>query len=145
MSPFCRTATSSYGADSSLGRVERLWLLTAGLYNSFTICINCVNYRERIIHAPADEPRSVPIDDPEYQKRRTHTVSTLGPDSIDTPIRDLILGFATLPHCFALQNCHGYFVYGALEGLADPLRPVQAEAGSMFMRQTLLRPASLAA
>lgn len=57
------------------------------------------------------------VEDTGYSERRVRTVSALAPDCIDAPIRDLILGFAGLSHCFTLQSCYGHFLY---TGQGDP-------------------------
>lgn len=57
------------------------------------------------------------VEDTGYDERRARAVSVLDPETIDAPIRDLIIRFAALPHCFTLQSCYGHFVY---EGCDDP-------------------------
>jgi len=52
------------------------------------------------------------VDHTRYSRARSDALAALDLGSIDEPIVDLISGFAALPHCFALQSCHGHFVYG---------------------------------
>jgi len=58
------------------------------------------------------EPREF-VENTRYARDRQRAVSAFAPQSIDAPIRDIILGFARLPHCFTLQSCHGHFVHAA--------------------------------
>lgn len=50
------------------------------------------------------------VENAEYSRARAVALAKLDLRSIDEPIVDLIAGFATLPHCFTLQSCHGHFV-----------------------------------
>ena len=58
------------------------------------------------------EPREF-VENTRYARDRQRAASAFAPQSIDAPIRDVILGFARLPHCFTLQSCYGHFVHAA--------------------------------
>ncbi len=62
------------------------------------------------------EPRDF-VENTRYAGDRERIISALAPQSIDAPIRDVVLAFARLPHCFTLQSCYGHFVYA---GQHDP-------------------------
>ena len=50
------------------------------------------------------------VEDGGYARARRDALAALDLDSIDEPIRDIVAGFAALPHCFTLQCCYGHFV-----------------------------------
>ena len=52
-----------------------------------------------------------------YARAREKVMSAFDPSSIDTPILDVVQGFAELPHCFTLQSCFGHFMW---DGQTDP-------------------------
>ena len=60
-----------------------------------------------------------------YSRDRDRVMSALDPASIDAPIRDVVRGFAQLPHCFTLQSCFGHFTW---DGQSNPrsMDPVPA-------------------
>ena len=41
---------------------------------------------------------------------RRRAIAALDLASIDDPIKDIVAGFAALPHCFTLQCCYGHFI-----------------------------------
>ncbi|MEN8005726.1 MAG: hypothetical protein ABFS42_01875 [Candidatus Krumholzibacteriota bacterium] len=45
-----------------------------------------------------------------YVRVRQKSIAALKLASIDDPIKDIIEGFAELPHCFTLQCCYGHFL-----------------------------------
>lgn len=45
-----------------------------------------------------------------YVRARQRAIAALDLASIDDPIKDIVEGFAALPHCFTLQCCYGHFV-----------------------------------
>lgn len=50
------------------------------------------------------------VDNPRYIAQRQTSLSKLDVQSIDSPIIDIIEGFAKLPYCFTLQSCYGHFI-----------------------------------
>ena len=58
------------------------------------------------------EPREF-VENTRYARDRQRIMSALAPQSIDSPILDIILGLARMPYCFTLQSCYGHFVYAA--------------------------------
>jgi hypothetical protein len=46
-----------------------------------------------------------------FAAERSRSLASLEPGTLDAPIRELILDFARLPHCFTLQSCFGHFVH----------------------------------
>lgn len=50
------------------------------------------------------------VKDGEYIYARQRAIAELNLGDIDSPIRDIIHGFARLPHCFTLQCCYGHFI-----------------------------------
>ena len=57
------------------------------------------------------------IEDKDYLKRRSESLSSLDLEKIDMPIRPLIESINSLDHCFTLQSCWGHFIYK--KGQAD--------------------------
>jgi len=45
-----------------------------------------------------------------YRADRRTALAALDLSAIDTPIVDVVEGFAALPHCFTLSCCHGHFI-----------------------------------
>ena len=45
-----------------------------------------------------------------YAHARQRSIAVLDLASIDDPIKDIVEGFASLPHCFTLQCCYGHFI-----------------------------------
>jgi hypothetical protein len=45
-----------------------------------------------------------------YAQARQSSIAVLDIASIDDPIKDIVDGFASLPHCFTLQCCYGHFL-----------------------------------
>lgn len=45
-----------------------------------------------------------------FARDRERALAALDPAAIDPPLRDIVAGFATLPHCFTLQCCCGHFL-----------------------------------
>ena len=43
-----------------------------------------------------------------YAHARQKSIAALDLASIDDPLRDIVDGFASLPHCFTLQCCYGH-------------------------------------
>jgi hypothetical protein len=50
------------------------------------------------------------VESTRYSEDRNDVIEALNLASIDEPIRDIVSGFAALPHCFPLQSCYGHFV-----------------------------------
>ena len=50
------------------------------------------------------------VEDDGYICARQRAISSLNFDEVDRPIRDIVHGFARLPHCFTLQCCYGHFI-----------------------------------
>ncbi len=53
------------------------------------------------------------MDSPGYVRDRKMSVSALDLAAVDDPIKDIVTGFAALPHCFTLQCCYGHFIRGS--------------------------------
>jgi hypothetical protein len=53
------------------------------------------------------------VENTGYARDRRRVMLEFAPESIDTPILDVVLGFARMPQCFTLQSCYGHFVYAA--------------------------------
>jgi hypothetical protein len=70
------------------------------------------------------QPRQF-VDNPRYERDRQVVLANLVLENIDAPIREIVAGFAGLPHCFTLQSCYGHFVHA---GQPQPhnLKPVPA-------------------
>lgn len=51
------------------------------------------------------------MEHPDYPMYREEVMSALDYNDIDPPIRELIRGFNSLPHCFTLQCCFGHFIH----------------------------------
>jgi hypothetical protein len=79
------------------------------------------------------EPRGM-AENPRYLQQRRATLAALDLESIDAPIRDVVRGFAGLPHCFTIQSCSGHFVCTPEEDprTVDPVPP--RHAGSVRYR-----------
>lgn len=71
------------------------------------------------------EPREF-VENTRYARDRQRILSAFTPQNVDTPILDVVFGFARLSHCFTLQSCHGHFVYPAQPD-PDNLAPLPAE------------------
>ncbi|MFC1530808.1 hypothetical protein ACFL5T_00975 [Gemmatimonadota bacterium] len=69
-------------------------------------------------------PRQL-VDNPQYERDRELMLASLGLETIDEPMRELVAGFAKLPYCFTLQSCYGHFVH-ALQPQPDNLNPLPA-------------------
>jgi hypothetical protein len=50
------------------------------------------------------------VENARYSHDRRDALAARDKDSIDKPIVDIVAGFASLPHCFTLQCCHGHFI-----------------------------------
>jgi len=50
------------------------------------------------------------VESNRYAQDRLDTLAALDLASIDEPIKDIVSGFATLPHCFPIQSCVGHFI-----------------------------------
>ncbi len=48
---------------------------------------------------------------PNFQNQRQQAIAKFDPKVIDSPIVDIVKGFAKLPYCFTLQSCCGHFLY----------------------------------
>jgi hypothetical protein len=57
-----------------------------------------------------EQPREF-VEHASYAGDRETVMGAFDPASIDTPILDVVQGFAELPHCFTLQSCFGHFVW----------------------------------
>ena len=53
------------------------------------------------------------VDNPYFHDQRKKWLSKLDIGSIDTPIVELISGFAKLDYCFTLQSCYGHFLHNS--------------------------------
>lgn len=53
------------------------------------------------------------VYNPYFHDQRKKCLSKLDIESIDTPIVDLISGFAKLNYCFTLQSCYGHFLHNS--------------------------------
>jgi len=60
-----------------------------------------------------------------YEANRRTALAALDLDAIDTPIVDIVGGFAALPHCFTLSCCYGHFVCSPDQDVRsfDPIPP----------------------
>jgi len=58
-----------------------------------------------------------------YDRARLESIAALDPAAIDDPIRDIVVGFSALPHCFTLQCCYGHFLCSP-EQSSHSLEPV---------------------
>jgi hypothetical protein len=82
------------------------------------------------------EPREF-VANPRYSQDRRDALAALDLSAIDKPIVDIVVGFATLPHCFTLQSCYGHFVRSRGQ---DPhtLKPIPTGySGSLVPRMNL--------
>ena len=50
------------------------------------------------------------VENTRFSQDRQDTLAMLDLNFIDSPIVDIVTGFAKLPHCFTLQCCYGHFV-----------------------------------
>lgn len=57
-----------------------------------------------------EQPREF-VEHASYARDREKVMGAFDSASIDTPILDVVQGFAELPHCFTLQSCFGHFVW----------------------------------
>ena len=48
---------------------------------------------------------------PRFNQQMQQSLSQLNIDQIDSPIVDVVSGFAKLPYCFTLQSCYGHFLH----------------------------------
>ena len=51
------------------------------------------------------------VSNPRYHEQRQKYLGSLDISIIDTPIIEIISGFAKLSYCFTLQSCYGHFLY----------------------------------
>lgn len=65
------------------------------------------------------------VVNPRYLRDRQAALAKLNLEDVDAPIREIVAGFAGLPHCFTLQSCYGHFVHAAQPQL-DNLEPLPA-------------------
>jgi hypothetical protein len=66
------------------------------------------------------------VQDPNYPQNRQRVLASFDPESIDAPIRELVVAFTKLPYCFTLQSCYGHFVHAA-RGEPDNVAPAPEE------------------
>lgn len=63
------------------------------------------------------------VENSGYFRARQESLSALDLTVIDEPITDIVVGFASLPHCFTLQCCCGHFLW-APEQDPENLEPI---------------------
>jgi len=51
------------------------------------------------------------VANPRFNEQRQQSLSQLNIHQIDSPIVDVVSGFAKLPYCFTLQSCYGHFLH----------------------------------
>jgi len=51
------------------------------------------------------------VDNPHYYKQRQDYLNRLDINTIDSPVIEIVSGFAKLPYCFTLQSCYGHFLH----------------------------------
>ena len=51
------------------------------------------------------------VHNPRFGRDREQARATLTLDVVDAPIRDVILAFNALAHCYTLQSCYGHFLH----------------------------------
>lgn len=51
------------------------------------------------------------VANPHFNEQRQQSLSQLNIEQIDSPIVDVVSGFARLPYCFTLQSCYGHFLH----------------------------------
>jgi hypothetical protein len=56
------------------------------------------------------EPRRF-VENLRYSEDRRSSLQRLDLRAIDEPIREIVGGFAALPHLFSLQSCYGHFLH----------------------------------
>ena len=74
------------------------------------------------------------VNDPHYNRSRERITSAFNPTRIDSPIHDIIAGFAKLPYCFTLQSCYGHFVYDAQPEIENTVALPDEDVGPIRYR-----------